>query len=49
MPRENRDRIPLVVSGNRILWAVGVKLSDDFRVGKDTGHIIKLTAAPSVK
>ena len=49
VPREERDSIPLVVSGNRIIWAVGVKLSENFKVNKNTERIIKLTLNRPVK
>ena len=44
VPRFERDSIPLVISGNRILWAVGVKLSEDCRVRGCTQKIVRLTA-----
>ena len=43
IPREIRSRIPLVVAQNKIMWAAGVKLSDDCKVGKNTEKIVKLT------
>lgn len=42
VPRELRDKIPLIVSGNRILWAGGVKLSEDYRIDKNTKKVVKL-------
>ena len=49
IPRETRDRVPLILSGNRILWAAGVKLSEDCRVNKNTGRIVKLTVLRSAE
>jgi len=42
VPREIRDRTPLVISGDTILWLVGVKLAEDYRIEKDTKKIIRL-------
>jgi tRNA(Ile)-lysidine synthase len=35
VPREERDRIPLLVSGEQIVWVVGQRLSRHFLVTKD--------------
>jgi tRNA(Ile)-lysidine synthase len=43
IPRETREEIPLVTSGNKILWVIGVKLSEECRITKNTRKIIKLT------
>ncbi len=47
IPYEVRDRLPIVLSGNNIVWVAGVKLSDYFRVKEDTAKIIKLSAITS--
>lgn len=44
---ECRSRVPIVLSGNKILWAAGVKLSDEFRLKEDTGRILKLSMVKS--
>lgn len=41
IPRELRDSIPLVASGNRIIWVVGYAISKDFAVS-DTNNMISL-------
>lgn len=43
VPREIRHSIPLVISGKRIVWATGVKLSEDYKVKRKTERIIKLS------
>lgn len=43
VPREIRDRIPLILSGGKILWLVGVKLSEDYKIDKETKRGVKLT------
>jgi len=49
VPREIRDRVPLVLSGNRILWAAGLKLSDHCRIVRGTKKIVRLSISPLVK
>lgn len=43
VPKEERDDIPLVCSGNDILWIVGHKVSEDFKVEKRTKRILEIT------
>lgn len=42
VPAEERDRIPLVASGGRIAWIVGMRTSEEFRVREDTKNILML-------
>ena len=41
-PREERDKILLVATGNEIVWVVGNKTSDKFKVNENTKYILKL-------
>jgi len=43
VPREIRNRVPLILAGGKILWVVGVKLSEDYKINKDTKRVVKLT------
>ncbi len=43
-PREERDRIPLVVSGEQILWVVGYRVGDSAKVTRTTRRTIRLEA-----
>ncbi|NOZ64727.1 MAG: tRNA lysidine(34) synthetase TilS, partial [Caldiserica bacterium] len=43
IPLRERDRLPLVISGEEIVWVVGIEISHIFRVQKDTSRIISLT------
>jgi len=36
IPREERDKIPLVACDSHVLWAVGVRSSEAYRIDKDT-------------
>ncbi len=42
VPRDERDRIPIVLSGNDIIWVAGYRADDRFRVTDRTGKILKL-------
>ena len=39
-----RENIPLVICNNKIVWVVGHRISEDFKVTEETGKILKLTA-----
>jgi tRNA(Ile)-lysidine synthase len=42
IPREERGGIPLVAKNNEIVWIVGYKISDKFKVTENTKSILKL-------
>jgi len=42
IPRDERNRIPLIVSGNDIIWVVGYRGDDRFRVTGETKRVLKL-------
>jgi len=42
IPRGIRSKIPLVFCGKKLIWAAGVKRSDDAKVSKSTKNILKL-------
>ncbi len=44
IPRDERDRIPLLASGQQIFWAVGGRISEDCRITEDTENILEITA-----
>ena len=44
IPRRERDSIPLIVSGDIILWIVGERTADYGKVDKDTKRILKIEA-----
>ncbi|PWB81602.1 MAG: tRNA lysidine(34) synthetase TilS [Candidatus Methylomirabilota bacterium] len=47
VPRERRWHVPLVLSGDRIVWVVGFRTDERFRVTDSTQHILRLRAAPT--
>ena len=45
VPRDERDRIPLITSGNDIIWVVGYRGDDRFMVTGSTKTVLRLEAA----
>jgi tRNA(Ile)-lysidine synthase len=43
VPRPARERIPLVVSGDRIAWVVGFQIDDRFKVTPETRRMLVLS------
>lgn len=41
-PRQERDRIPLVAQGSEVLWAVGYRLNEAYKVTPDTREALEL-------
>jgi len=44
VPRAERARVPLVVSGDEIIWIVGHRINDHFKVREGTRRTIRLEA-----
>lgn len=44
IPREERDRWPIICSGDRVAWIVGLRSSEDFRVTDKTRKVLILEA-----
>ncbi|MEI8176561.1 MAG: tRNA lysidine(34) synthetase TilS [Candidatus Omnitrophota bacterium] len=42
VPARDRESVPVIFSGKRILWVCGVKRSDHARITHETGHILQL-------
>ena len=43
IPVSMRDKIPLVADGNHILWIVGYRISEYYKVTPETKKIIQMT------
>ena len=41
VPRDERDRVPLVISGNDIIWVVGYRGDQRFKVGEGTEKVVR--------
>jgi len=44
VPRAERVRVPLVLSGDEIIWVVGHRISNRFKVREGTRRTIRLEA-----
>lgn len=42
VPREDRDRMILLADGNHIMWAVGMRISEEYKVTEQTKRILKI-------
>lgn len=42
IPREVRDKIPLAADGSRIIWIIGYRLSEMYKVSEETRRYLKL-------
>lgn len=42
VPREERDNIPLILSGSSILWVVGKRISHPYRLTEETRRVLVL-------
>ena len=40
IPAGQRDRIPLLVSGDEVVWIVGYRASEKFRVTDETRRVL---------
>ncbi|RJR16629.1 MAG: tRNA lysidine(34) synthetase TilS [Nitrospiraceae bacterium] len=45
IPREARDSVPIVVSGNDIIFVAGFRADDRFKVNEKTENILRLTVS----
>lgn len=43
IPRDKRDRIPVIAEGAHVLWIMGYRISAYYKVSKDTKNIIQMT------
>jgi len=42
IPQEERDRIPLIADGNHILWVVGRRISEHYKVNEKTKTVLEI-------
>ena len=43
-PKERRRKIPLLLSGGDIIWVVGMRISDIYKITAATRRVMKVTA-----
>ena len=44
VPRTERARVPLVLSGDEIIWVVGYRINERFKVRSKTRRAVRLQA-----
>jgi len=49
IPRHLRDRVPLLVDGDDILWVVGIRRADKARITENTRRILEVQLIPNKK
>ena len=49
IPRQKRGRIPVLMSGDEIIWVVGYRTSEPFKIRAETRRRLYLSYSPSTK
>jgi len=44
IPREERRHIPLLMSGDDIIWVVGYRIDERYKVSEGTKKVLKISA-----
>lgn len=47
IPREKRRRIPILLAGRDIIWVIGERMDDRYKLLESTRRILKVTVEPS--
>jgi len=42
IPREERDKIPLLTDGCHVLWIIGGRISEYYKIDGNTKHILQV-------
>lgn len=43
IPRHLRDEVPLVCDGNHVMWVVGYRVSEYYKISKDTTRVLEIS------
>ena len=43
IPREQRDRVPLLAEGSHVLWVLGYRMSEAYKVTENTNNLLVVT------
>jgi len=46
VPRAQRGRVPIVVSGGEIMWVAGMRIDERFKVTQATETVLRLEVRP---
>ncbi|MBR6696738.1 MAG: tRNA lysidine(34) synthetase TilS [Lachnospiraceae bacterium] len=44
VPRQERDNVYLLADGNHVLWIIGYRISEAYKIEKNTKRVLKVTA-----
>jgi tRNA(Ile)-lysidine synthase len=44
IPKEKRRHIPFLISGRDIIWIIGYRIDERYKVAEDTRNILKIVA-----
>lgn len=42
VPRDRRDQIPLLAEGSEIIWVVGMRMHEDYKISEKTNRVLKM-------
>ena len=43
IPRENRDELFLIADGSHIVWVIGIRISEAYKINKSTKTILEIS------
>ena len=46
IPKEKRDDIPIIADGSHVLWAVGLRISEYYKITDNTKTILEISVDP---
>ncbi|TZE81585.1 tRNA lysidine(34) synthetase TilS [Calorimonas adulescens] len=49
IPKEKRDHIPLIVDGDEVVWAAGVRLSERYKVDRETKNVLRIVFSNDIR
>ena len=49
IPRQTRDSIPLLADGSHVMWIIGYRISEYYKIGPDTIRVLQAEVHPSEK
>ena len=44
IPRQMRDKIPLLADGSHVMWIIGYRMSEYYKIGPDTVRVLQAEA-----
>lgn len=48
IPRERRSRIPILISGGRVVWVAGFRIDERFKITRGTETVLRIKRVPAV-